>query len=50
MGHVFLAAVDLPFEEMKVVDIMKVGDYVLTGMMNPIESGICRYERSEVIL
>ena len=38
-----------PFREMKVADIAKAGDYVLlTGMMNPIESGICRCERSEV--
>ena len=34
--------------EIKVVGIVKVGNCVLTGKMNPIESGICRYERSEV--
>ena len=39
-----------PSKEMKVVDIVKAGDYVLTGMMNPIESGICWYERGNLSL
>ena len=34
-----------PFGEMKVVDIVKAGDYVLTGMMNPIESGIYHHSK-----
>ena len=34
--------------EMKVVGIVKVRNCVFTGKVNPIESGICRYERSEV--
>ena len=32
---------------MKVVDVVKVANYLSTGMMNPIERGICWYEIKE---